>query len=71
MLNITVESDYYTPDDEKIIIEDYHATRISERSIDIQLDFLYPKALTRSARDPDQLQIDFKHGEIFMDQVHF
>ena len=71
VLNITVESDYYTPDDEKIIVKNYFATRISEKSLDIQLDFLYPQALTKSAIYPDELRIDFKHGEIFMDQLHF
>lgn len=57
MVNITVDSEYYTRDDEMIQIIDYYATRVNESSIDIQLEFLHPQAVTLSVKDPDFLMI--------------
>ena len=71
LLKITVESDFYSADDENIRIEDYYATRLTKRSLDVQIDFIHPESLAQSKQDPDKLKIEFIHGEFFIDEKNF
>lgn len=46
VVNITVESYFYGDESDKVQIVDYVATRLTTTSLDIQIDFKHPDALT-------------------------
>ena len=71
ILKLRLESSFFENDEEAISIKDYYATRISERLIDIQIDFEHPELVTQSISEPDTLLIELVNGNIFMDKHDF
>ena len=61
-VNITVESEFYENESEKIQIVGYVATRLTTNALDIQLDFKHPDLLTISKTEPDRLRVEFSYG---------
>ena len=49
-------------------IKEYHVTRLTERAMDVQLEFAYPESLATSQSDPDQLIVHFKNADLFVDK---
>lgn len=66
VVKIQVDSPFYESDEKQIQIRDYVLTRINSTAMDIQLDFTHPEELTLSAKEPDQLSIEFVHGDMFI-----
>ena len=68
MTRLWVESDYFDSESQHVKIEDYHLTRITSSSMDIQIEFHSPRHLTPDEVEPDKLKIEFMHGEVFLGQ---
>ena len=71
VLQLSVESSYHDQDDPEISIEDYRLTRLTEKAMDVQIDFVYPKKITLNEVDPDFLSIQFKEEVLFIDKNDF
>ena len=48
VIDISVESDFYDDENEEIRVANYSLTRITEREMDIQVDFNMPERITQS-----------------------
>ena len=71
ILEIWVESDFYFIDSKEIKIANFTLTSISQRSMDIKLNFEMPEKITQSIAAPDELFVKFKKNLIFMDKNDF
>ena len=56
-MELSVESSYHDQGEPEISIEDYRLTRLTEKAMDVQIDFVYPKKITPNDVDPDSLSI--------------
>ena len=68
VLQLSVESSYHDQGEPEISIEDYRLTRLTEKAMDVQIDFVYPKKVTLNDVDPDSLSIQFKDQVLFIDK---
>ena len=66
-----VESDFFVEGSEAISIKNYTLTDITHRTLEIQVEFSYPRNITQSVLDPDSLVVTFKNPLIFMDSLDF
>ena len=66
-----VESDFFVEGSEAISIKNYTLTDITRRTLEIQVEFSYPRNITQSVLDPDSLVITFKNPLIFMDSLDY
>ena len=68
VIDIYVESSFYARQKQEISISNYTLTRLTERSMDIQIDFTDPTKLSLSSLEPDELIVKFKNPSMFMDK---
>ena len=71
MLDIWVESDFYTLDSKEISIANFGLISITKRTMELQINFAMPGMITQSIKDPDELIINFTKHLIFMDSEDF
>ena len=71
MIELWVESDYYSEEEEEIRIYDFTLTEISSTTIKIKLNFNMPKKITHAVSKPDELIIKFKEAILFVDSKDF
>ena len=67
VLDMKVNSYFYTEEMREIQIRDYKLTKITDREMDIQIDFNIPSKITQSVAEPDVLIVKFTQPLIFMD----
>ena len=71
VIELWVESDYYSEEEEEIRIYDFTLTEISSTTIKIKLNFNMPKKITHAVSKPDELIIKFKEAILFVDSKDF
>ena len=71
VLELKIDSDFYTSEMPEIQISNYTLTRITDRAIDIQINFEMPGKITQFVSDPDELILTFTKSLIFMDSQDF
>ena len=67
VLDMKVDSYFYTEEMREIQIRDYKLRQITEQHMDIQIDFNIPSKITQSVAEPDVLVVKFTQPLIFMD----
>ena len=62
-----MESDYFEEDEPEIQVANYTLTRLTNRALDVQVNFEMPRKITQVASEPDNIAVSFKNGLLFMD----
>ena len=71
MIGLKVESDFFAEGSEAISIKNYTLTDITRHTLEIQVEFSYPRNITKSVLDPDSLFVTFKNPLVFMDSIDY